>query len=342
MPVAAEPRRQPSAAAQEVRLEPRVRPAHELRSRSRSRHAARVAAGRPAGSASRCSRSFATSIQAITPRPPARGGGGLPGLGRVGPPPESPEHPRPIGGEALVGPAGAGVPRRAAVQPDAPGPARAARRGRSRARHASRERGARPPNVGRTVGVHHASRSSSTRSRAIAGPTGVRPNGSRTGGAGAEGVVEAGERVLVALLPAVGARRGRRGRRAAPVRGPPDPRSPARRGASSSPSDADVLLVVDDDARERVDRAAAQHVEVDGPGSPSPRRRRSARRRAARPRRCAAARPPSGGGTPAARTAGGRGGRRARAPRARPAGSAPRSAASRSRARCSSRATRRA
>ena len=38
---------------------------------------------------------------------------------------------------------------------------------------------------------------------------------------------------------------------------------------------AHVLLVVDHDARQGVDRAAAQHLEVDRPGSPSPRRRRS-------------------------------------------------------------------
>ena len=113
--------------------------------------------------------------------------------------------------------------------------ARAARRGRSRARPASPSAApARRTSVAR-VGVHHASRSSSTRSRAIAGATGVRPNGSRTGGADAEGVVEAGERVLVALLPAVGA--GEAGEVAARRRrgGPPGPRSACSTWASSSP-----------------------------------------------------------------------------------------------------------
>ena len=232
------------------------------RSRSRSRQAARVAARAPAGSASRCSRSFATSIQAMTPRPPpaaaavchasaasdhrpsrrstrARSAASRSSVQR---PPAS--HAPPV--SQRRGARSRSERPAAAVRRVAP-PARARRPAAERRPHPRR-----PPRLALLLEPLLRDRGRDRRA----------PERVANGWRRAEGVVEARERVLVALLPAV--RAGEPGEVAAR-------RVVARRPVRVAPLDVgeqqaeapDVLLVVDDDAGEGVDRAAAQHVEVD-------------------------------------------------------------------------------
>ena len=162
---------------------------------------------RPPGSPRRCSRSFATSIQAITPSAAAGGRRGLPRLRRLGPPPEPPQHPRPLGGEPLVRPAAGRLPCPAGV------PGGRTRRGPERTAAAVRE--VAPPaaiavaarrSVGRTLGVHHASRSSSRRSCASGGRDRRPPERVADGRRRGQRVVEARERLVVAPVAAVGPR----------------------------------------------------------------------------------------------------------------------------------------
>ena len=262
-------------------------------------------------------------------------GRGLPRLRRLRPATEPAQHAGPLGGNPLVRPARSRVPRRRARAP-----ARARRRGRSPARPASR----RAAPVRRSAAGSPAPATTRPRRPARGAAAGAAASG-RTGRAPAPGRPS---RRPGTRAPRRGAARGcrpataRRGRRVAP-RGARPARAYRRSTcASSRPERPHVLLVVDHDARERVDRPAAQHVEVDRGDLPAldvadPADAQQLALDGAQPR---VLHPVLEHAPDERQQVEVPGVRRARL--APPAGTGPRSAASRSRARCTTRATCRA
>ena len=263
---------------------------------------------RASGSASRCSRSFATSIQATAPSPP-------PAAAAVCHASTASDQ-RPSRRSVLARSAASrSSVQRPVLSSQAPTrvTAPAVRHGRWRARHASR-----PPvrALRRLAGP-----AASTTARAPRLPprarAAARPRCARTGPA-----------------PAAPRRARRPGTRAPPRAGGPSRRLgqareipagglvtgrpvhvPVLDVGKQQPERADVLLVVDHDPGQGADRTAPQDLEVDGRDLPALDVTDRAKPPAAPSRRSGAWRSPSGGGTRAGRRAAGPGVRHGPVPR---------------------------
>ena len=214
------PRRRRSASSRGCGAAHRAQPFQQSPGRPGRRQGARP------DRASRCSRSFATSIQAMTPRPPPAGRGGLPGLRRVGPPARAAGAPARDRRPGARRSSGRRRPTpRCRPSPTLPVRARAARRGRSRARRASpsaapARRTSAGPSASTTLHAPPPRAPARSRARPACARTGrgpaARRRGRRRGRPGRPRGASRGRR----------RGRGRRGRRVARCGAPPGPRSP--------------------------------------------------------------------------------------------------------------------
>ena len=225
--------------------------------------------GRPPGSPRRCSRSFATSIQAIDPeRRPPRPRVCHASADSAHRPSRRSTRARSAASRSSVQ---RGLERVPGRRTRAPARARPPRPFASSPRQPPRR--PLPPKWGRTRGAHQASRSVSAASRAAAGATASARTG-RGRGRGRPARRPGTRAPRRGAAPACTPATGRRGRRVAPRGGRPLRVAPLDVG-EQQPERAHVLLVVDHDARpaRRPARRGARRGR--STGSPSPRRRRS-------------------------------------------------------------------